>query len=296
MVVVSALLAAVAYAVAMVLQQRSAQGTDPATSLQPRLLTQLARQRWWLIGVACNGLAFVLRAVALAHGSLVLVQPLLLTGLVFALLLETRLAGRPFTGFDARASLALVGGLSLFALVATPSAGDAAAPASTWLVLALFLVPLVAVGIVVARRRTGEARAGWLAFAGGLLFAVTAALMKQTTALLDDEGPLAAARAWSPWALLAVGGLGVLVTQSAFQAGPLRASLPVLSVVEPLTSILIGGAVFGERIASSAPATLVEVAGLATMVVGVLALTTRSELVEEPAAAAGPIAVDRSPA
>jgi drug/metabolite transporter (DMT)-like permease len=287
MVVVSALGAAVAYAVAMVLQQRSAQDADPATSLRPRLLTQLARQRWWLVGIAANGLAFVLRGIALAHGSLVLVQPLLLTGLVFALVLETRLARRPFTAFDLRASLALVGGLSLFAVVAAPTPGDTNAPASVWLGLGTALLPLVGLGIAKARRRTGEARAGWLAFAGGLVFAVTAGLMKQAVAIADEDGPLAAARSWSPWALLVVGGLGVFVTQSAFQAAPLRSSLPVLSVVEPLASIVVGGAIFGERVAGSGPATLVEVAGLAVMVVGVLALTTRSDLVDEPVRPAG---------
>src|SRR6266545_5966317 len=124
MVLVTALGAAVAYALARVLQQRSARGTDPAVSLRPQLLGQLARQRWWLVGVGCNVIAFGLRALALAHGSLVLVQPLLLSGLVFALVLETRLDGRPFTGFATKSSLALVGGLSLFAVVAAPTTGD----------------------------------------------------------------------------------------------------------------------------------------------------------------------------
>ena len=67
----------------------------------------------------------------------------------------------------------------------------------------------------------------------------------------------------------------MLVTQSAFQAGPLRASLPVLSVVEPLASILIGAWLFEEHIATSLSARTGEVTGLLLLTAGVLALTTR---------------------
>ena len=81
MVIVLALGAAVTYALAMVLQRRTARDVDPALSLRPSLVTTLARRRAWQLGLAVNGVAFVLRAGALARGSLVLVQPLVLSGL-----------------------------------------------------------------------------------------------------------------------------------------------------------------------------------------------------------------------
>jgi hypothetical protein len=63
------------------------------------------------------------------------------------------------------------------------------------------------------------------------------------------------------------------VTQSAFQAGPLRASLPVLSVVEPLASIAIGAWVFDEQVATSVLARAGEVSGFALLATGILMLT-----------------------
>jgi hypothetical protein len=61
--------------------------------------------------------------------------------------------------------------------------------------------------------------------------------------------------------------------QSAFQAGPLSAAVPVVSVVEPLASIATGAALFHERVASQRGAPVVEVLALALMVAGILAVT-----------------------
>src|SRR6266516_4274769 len=125
MVIVLALAAAVAYAVAMVLQRRTARDVDPALSLRPSLVTTLARRRAWQLGLAVNGVAFVLRAGALARGSLVLVQPLVLSGLVFALLLDSDGERGPR---ELAAAGALVAGLSLFLISAAPSTGVTSPP------------------------------------------------------------------------------------------------------------------------------------------------------------------------
>ncbi|HEY3142790.1 MAG TPA: DMT family transporter [Acidimicrobiales bacterium] len=278
MVVLTALASALAYAVAMVLQQRGAQRTDPAASLRPGLLVQLAAQSWWLVGIAANVVAFGLRALALARGSLVLVQPLLLTGLFFALVIETRLAGRRLTQNDTWASVGLISGLSLFAIAASPTTGHSAATPLAWIAVAV--VAGLPVGLAIAQasaRTSGDARAAWLAGAAGLLLAALAALTKQATAQLGSQG-LAVFAHWTPWAAGAVGVTAVVVAQSAFQAAPLRSSLPVLSVVEPLASIAIGALAFHERIDTSPSALVTQMIGLALLVAGVIVLTTRSEL------------------
>lgn len=285
-----ALGAAFAYAVAMVVQQRRARRVDPAASMRPQLIGRLACDGWWLTGIAVNGLAFVLRGAALARGgSLVFVQPLLLSGLLFALVLESLLERRRLARTDAWACLALVAGLSVFVLAASPQSGRTTPPPTAWLSLAT-VVGLLAVGSIflsfrrprviqptqadkrAQARADDAARAAWLALAAGLLLASTAALMKQAGSELADHG-IRALTSWSPYGLAIVGGLAVLVTQSAFQAGPLRASLPVLSMVEPLASVVIGVWVFHEGIATSAPAVTGEAIGLTLLVVGVVILT-----------------------
>jgi xanthosine utilization system XapX-like protein len=84
---------------------------------------------------------------------------------------------------------------------------------------------------------------------------MAAALTKATAAgLREGIGHVVASPA--PYAVVAVGLLGMVVVQSAFQAGPLIASMPVLIVVEPLVSIGIGRGLLGEHLASSPAAWL----------------------------------------
>jgi drug/metabolite transporter (DMT)-like permease len=277
MVVLVALASAGAYAVAMVLQQRSARTVPDDAALRPSLMVQLMRRRVWLVGMAFNVVAFGLRGFALGQGSLAVVQPVVLMGLFFALLLETRIDHRPFTLREGAGSLALVAGLTLFVLAAGPTDGVNAPATMDWLMLAAVVGSAALLAVAAATRHVGEVRAAWLAAGGALLLALTAALTKLVA---DDiaQHELGVLRLWSPYALLAVGGVGMVVTQSAFQAGSLRASLPVLSVVEPLASILIGAWVFEEHIATSLTARLGEVSGLALLAAGVVVLTTRDQL------------------
>jgi drug/metabolite transporter (DMT)-like permease len=55
---------------------------------------------------------------------------------------------------------------------------------------------------------------------------------------------------WQPYALATLGILGMVLSQNAFYAGPLQASLPVLTITEPLVAGLIGVAAFHEHVAT----------------------------------------------
>jgi hypothetical protein len=141
-----------------------------------------------------------------------------------------------------------------------------------WLLLGTIVAGGALVTVPWAKRLSGDLRAACLASGGALLLSLTAALTKLVASALADDG-LQIIQTWQPYALLLVGLLAVLVTQSAFQAGPLRASLPVLSVVEPLASILIGAWMFEEQVGTSVLARVGEVSGFALLTGGVLLLT-----------------------
>jgi drug/metabolite transporter (DMT)-like permease len=271
-VIAAALGAALTYAVAMVLQHRGAQQAAPETSMRPGLFVELLRRRAWLAGMAINVLAFGLRAVALGGGSLVVVQPLVLSGLVFALVIETATEGRRFTAREALSSVAVIGGVSVFLLAADPTRGHTAVDASRWLALALVASPLVVIATVAGIRAVGARKAAALAVGGGILLAATAALTKQVAAGFADDR-FAVLGTWTPYALGVVGLTGTLMAQSAFQAAPLRASLPVLNVVEPVASIVIGALVFQEHLTDSNLARVAAGIGLATLVGGVIVLS-----------------------
>jgi len=278
MFVLAGLGAALAYGVAMVLQQRGARTVPVEVSLRAGLVVQLLRRRLWLIGVACNLAAFGLRGLALSDGSLAVVQPVILLGLFVALTIEARLDRRAFGPGEALGSLALIGGLLLFVLAAAPGRGRPDALAVDWLALGAVVGGAALLAVVRASRLTGEARAAGLALGGALLLALVSALTKAAAGQGTDV-----LRSWELYALLAVGAVAVVVTQSAFQAGPLRASLPVLSVVEPLTSILVGAWVFEEHLGTSVVARAGEASGLLLLGLGTLLLTTRPAAVRVPA-------------
>ncbi|MGH9078093.1 MAG: DMT family transporter, partial [Acidimicrobiales bacterium] len=99
-----------------------------------------------------------------------------------------------------------------------------------------------------------------------------AAGFTKAAGLLLRHGLLHLLASWQVWALVVTGILGMVLAQSAFQAGALEGSLPAMAVVDPVVSIVIGIAVFGERLPTQAGALALEVIGLALMAVGVLAL------------------------
>jgi hypothetical protein len=107
--------------------------------------------------------------------------------------------------------------------------------------------------------------------AAGSAFGLLAALTKGSVQLLG-QGAAAFFAAWQPYAMLAVALGGALVQQSAFQAGPLAASLPVMDAVEPTVAALIGVFAFGEHLSTSWAAVCVEVVGAAALLTGIAVL------------------------
>src|SRR5215470_1584572 len=75
---------------------------------------------------------------------------------------------------------------------------------------------------------------------------------------------------------LKAGTLGTLLSQSAFRAGALSVSLPVIDTLEPVSAVVIGAFVFGERLAASPGQLAAQLAGGAVAVAGIAALSRSS--------------------
>ncbi|HEX9529778.1 MAG TPA: DMT family transporter, partial [Acidimicrobiales bacterium] len=93
-VVALSLGAALCFALSSVLQHRAAVGVPDEHSLRPRMFLRLGRDWRFYAGNGFDGLGFALQFLALRRGSLALVTPLLVTGLLFALPLGALLAKR----------------------------------------------------------------------------------------------------------------------------------------------------------------------------------------------------------
>ena len=277
MVVASALGAAMLYAVAAVLQQRAASTAPVERSLRLGLLAYLISRPLWLLGAAADVTAFGLQFWALDHGSLVLVQPLLVSGLLFALPLGAVLSRSRLRPADWLGSALVVTGLSVFLVVANPDRGRADASTGAWLLLGAATAVPVALCVWAAGRAPGPRRAAFLSAAAGIVYGVTAAITKSAAHLLD-LGFTHAALSWKPYVGICLGIGGMVMDQSAYQAGPLASSLPALTVADPVVSIIIGAVLFEEGVEIAHGAPMVEAMALIVMVVGVFVLA-RSPLV-----------------
>jgi drug/metabolite transporter (DMT)-like permease len=281
------------------MQQRTARRLDAsADRIRPSLLLVLVRHPLWLAGFAASGLGFGLQALALSLAPIVLVQPLIVTELVFALPLAAALAGVRLGRLEWTGALLVAGGLAAFMAIAQPSEGDDSPPELVWIAVVGGVALAVLLVLLLAPRRRGIGRTSALGASAGLCFGLMSALTKSFTDLLHSSG-IAALAHWQPWALVVVAISGLVLGQSAFQAGPLAVSLPLIDVLEPLVAGVIAVVAFGEQVAHSPAAVLGLALAGATVVSGVITLD-RSPLVQraqsgaphrEPVGNASPSAV-----
>lgn len=272
MAVVCALGSALMYALASVAQQRAAAAAPAHESLRLSLIVRLARRPLWLLGIAFDLAGFVLQFLALQHGSLVLVQPLLVCGLLFALPLGAAIAGGRLTSLDWAAAAAVCGGLTLFLVVAGAARGHGHPTDAGWVVMVAGAGVVAAALVAAGERRPPNQRAALLSAAAGVIYGLSAGFTKATGHILHHHGLIALLSSWQAAGLVITGVLGMVVSQSAFQAGALEASLPPMTVIDPVVSVLIGAAAFGEALPLGAGSVFAEVVGLVLTAAGVVAL------------------------
>ena len=247
-----AVLAALLFAIASVAQRGAAADVPDDEARGPRLILRLVRSpRWWAGTVGDTG-GFVVQAAALGVGSLLLVQPLLVTTVLFALPLEARLTGRRIGRSEVRWALVLVAALALFVVVGEPTAGRDRAPLHHWLPALVVLLSLLVACVLLAGRKRGPRRAALLAVATGLAYGLVAALTKSVVDALGD-GPVELLTSWETWALVVAVLGGTLLQQAAFGAGPLAASLPAVTVGEPIVAAVLGVVVLLEQVRADGP-------------------------------------------
>ncbi|MGX2998109.1 DMT family transporter [Streptomyces sp. JNUCC 64] len=272
LVVVLAVSAACCLGFGFVLQQDAAQRAPLGDFLSFRLLLDLVRMPRWLAGIALMACGMVLGALALGHGQVSLVEPLLATHLLFALTLSRWRTGQPL-GAQGWGGLALLaGGVSAFIVAGHPQAGEAVAdPWRQWLVIGPVL-GCAALLVVLALRSRLVVAPVLLGAAAGLLYGVQDALTRVTGLRFGDGGLIAVVTTWQPYAVLALGVTGLLLVQSAFETAPLRMSLPSLTAAQPLAGILCGVGFLGDRLRTDPAALAWEAAGLAAAVGGIVLL------------------------
>lgn len=274
----AALLAAFTFAMSAVLQQESARELPEEESLTLKMAADLVRNRSWLAGVGAMVGAYLLQAIALGFGPVAIVEPIIVTELIFAVPIAVRHAGkRP--GLREWAGMALAAaGVGAFLIAAHPTGGHPNPPGPRWV---YGFAPWAAIGgllVFFARGPESPRRAGLLAAAAGVTFGLMSLLTKSMVSVLTHHGFLAMLESWQPWVLVVVGAAGFMVSQSAYQAAPLASSLPIMDTIEPVSAVAYAAYVLHEHISLSGVDLGVEAAGGIAAIVGVF-LLGRSPLV-----------------
>ncbi|MBP2708429.1 DMT family transporter [Microbispora sp. RL4-1S] len=269
--VLLALAAAGLVGVGFVAQQHAAYTEPLGAMLRLTLLLDLIRQPLWLGGLATMIGGQILGALALQDADVARVEPLLATSLIFALgvaafLYKERLGRTEWLG-----ALLVSGGVAVFLVSARPEGGGVPGPASVVWVAVLAVPAVAAVLVLVALRMGLSAKAMLLAGAAGTLYGLQDVLTRGSLLILS-HGPEALFTSWQPYLIPAIATAGILLNQSAFDAAPLRVSLPATTAAEPISGIVLGVAILGEHLRVRPESLAGEVTGLIALVGGIVIL------------------------
>jgi drug/metabolite transporter (DMT)-like permease len=282
-----ALLASVFTATSSVCQRLGARDSQPS-GVDVWLLFRLARRPVWLVGVASMILGFLFQVAALHYGALALVQPILALELLFVFGYMA-IMSRSVRRRDWLAAAAMSSGLGLFLFAASPHGGRQHAPASLWLLAGLLTLGVVLAGLSLAfglkRRspRSGSQRAAILGALTGISWGFVAAVIKEFSYHLDG-GITGIFTNWSIYVLIGAGAASLLLASHALAAGPLAASQPGFTILDPLAASLLGLFLFGEHFQAATEDLALQALALALLVAGVSALSHSHLIVGEDGA------------
>ena len=266
-----ALGAAFFIAIGDVIHQRSAHEVTDEPVSHIGLFTRLLRDRQWWLGSLVAAAGFALQAAALGLGSVLLVQALLVTSLLFALPINARLTHRRVSRWEWTWAALLAASVTVIVLVGNPTAGHSRASLETWIAVAVVMGPALVLCVLGARVWSGATSAVLLAVVSGALWGLFAVLTKGVVDRLDDGfWALLRTPELYAWALVAIA--GTAWQQSSFRAGSLTASLPTMTVAEPVVASVLGIVVLGETLRPGDAGWFTLVVAVVVMVVATAAL------------------------
>lgn len=285
MEIVLALAAALLFSLGTVLQQKAGlDEPEAAEGSSGGLLLRMARRPVWLVGIASDALGFVAQAIALTIGRLAVVQPLLVSSVVFALPLGARFTGQRVRRADVVAALVVTAALALFLIVADPSGGRDDAPFGQWLIAGGAFGGAAVLLVLAARGAKPATKAALLGIATGLLFGLSAALTKAVGDQFE-EGALTIFTDWHTYALVVVGYASMTLSQLSLQTGVLAPAVATSMAFDPIASVVLGTTLLQESLHTTTLGAVGAIVALVAALGGlaVLARTQEGAVAAKPA-------------
>ena len=274
MAVIMALLAALCYAVAAAFEQHQAEAD---TGRPAGLLRRLVRRPLWLAGFAVGALGAGLHLVALAYGPLTTVQPIGVFVVVFAVPIGAMLRHRRPEAVDLLAAGAVSVGLAV--LVSTLHTTDNPVRPGGWGLIGAGLFGVAALGTGWASRRwRRDVHAVVLAGSAAVLLGLTSALVR---AFVSTGHGISAFLHVGTLLLVGCVIARTVLEQNAYKVGRLAAVVAVMTVVDPVVSIVLGSGFLGQSVRVSHPGLTAMAAPI--VILGVVALARRMDRRPVPA-------------
>ena len=270
----AALASAATFAAGSALQHRAASAGSPDDEPGHQMITRLLKRRSWLLGLVLSAVAFGLHGLALSQGELALVQPVIVSGIVFAVLIRAALDRHLPSRRVLFWLVATWAGLAVVIAVRSSRSTSSSGVHHEVLFVVLGTVMAGAVGFAGSRMASDRRRGALLGIAAGTLFGLVAGLLKLVT-VEARSGLGQAIGHWSLWALLVIGGAAVLLNQLAYQSTRLSVTAPLLNIAQVLVALAFGAAVFGERFDGSPLAMAAELGGLLLLGAGIWQLAAQ---------------------
>jgi drug/metabolite transporter (DMT)-like permease len=201
------------------------------------------------------------------------VQPLIVTELLFAIPLSVRLYGTRLRSREWLGAVAVAAGLAVAMAAASPQRSDPVAGPEEWTLAMAAAAAATSLVLFVSRRVSGPPRASVIAAAAGIVMGSQSVLLATTVAKFQ-VGVVEVVTSWQTYLLVLASILGLLLIQSAFQAGPLSASMPVIDTVEPVVAVACGVTLFDEAVRGNPLAVAVTLLGGGLVLAGIWLLDT----------------------
>ncbi len=275
MAAVLALIAAICFALAAALQQRGQFTLAHAGAAVEGVagLFRLLVVPVWLLGTAVLLVGYATQGAALDRGKLVVVQPLMVTTIVWALPLGVWLTGQHVVRRQVLGAGVVTVGLAMFILVGDPDAGVNDASRQGLITATVVISAIVVLLLLWLRTKTAPSlRAAVLGLCAGLLFGLSATFAKPV--INDLHTSIAtAAEDWRTWALLGFGFIAFLIQQLSLATGQLAPAMAAVSVSNPAVSVILGILLFQERLTRPGWHVVVAFAALLAALSGAVLIT-----------------------
>jgi drug/metabolite transporter (DMT)-like permease len=233
-----------------VLNRKAARDEPAQAQFRLRLIIDLMHRKAWLAAVGLMIVSFALASAALGTGQLASVQLVVVLELPMtiiggSLLFRTRLSHREWVSI----AIMTLGVIGLLALLDPKAGAGKPVTPTLWILTSVANIGAIVVLYVAAKAHPRPAaRAALLGMASGFGYGLTAAYTKGMTDQFISGGITGVLTSWQFYACASAGVVSAWLLENAYQAGPLTASQPGITLIDPVISTLWGVVVFGEQV------------------------------------------------